>query len=79
MDIENLRRELHEHIESFGTSDVRTINKSQELDKAIEVEQLKREVIYYMKRTVKAERLLNDIEGFCPILQRKEIQDFLRS
>jgi predicted nucleic acid-binding Zn ribbon protein len=79
MCIEKTREELHECISKYGTSDTRTIEKSQELDKEIEIEQLKRETVYYMKRSVQAERFLKENECFCPVLQRNEIRDFLRS
>lgn len=35
MDIDNLRNELYECIDKFGTRDLRTVEKSQELDKAL--------------------------------------------
>jgi hypothetical protein len=44
-----------------------------------EVERLKQEVVYFAKRAVQAEKLLKENECFCPVLQRNEIRDFLRS
>lgn len=35
MKVEELREELHECIELYGTSDKRTVEKSQELDQAL--------------------------------------------
>lgn len=77
MSIEKLRKELHECIEKYGTSDTRTIAKSQELDREVEIEQLKRETVYFMKRAIRAERLLKEVEPFCPVLKRNEIRDLL--
>lgn len=43
-----------------------------------EMERLKKEVIYFAKRAVQAERLLKENECFCPVLQRNEIREFLK-
>lgn len=40
--MEQLRSELHEYIEKYGFLDPRTIEKSQELDKLILIEQIKK-------------------------------------
>jgi len=79
MSIEKLRKELHECIEKYGTSDTRTIAKSQELDREMEIEQLRRETVYFMKRAIRAERLLKEVDGYCPVLHRNEIREFLES
>jgi len=79
MSIEKLRKELHECIEKYGTSDTRTIAKSQELDREMEIEQLRRETVYFMKRAIRAERLLKEVVGYCPVLHRNEIREFLES
>jgi hypothetical protein len=77
--IDNLRHELCSSIEQYGTLDARTLEKSHELDKVIELEQLKHEVLYFMKRCKLAEKLLEENSVFCPIVQRNEISGFLRS
>lgn len=40
--MEQIRAELHEYIEKYGLMDLRTIQKSQELDKLIVLEQMSR-------------------------------------
>lgn len=80
MSIDSLRNELHEYIDDFGLNDQRTVDKSQELDRALnESENLEHELVYYMKRCVRAERILKGVEGFCPVLHRMEISIFLNN
>jgi 3-hydroxyacyl-CoA dehydrogenase len=57
--------------------DIKALNIA--IEAVNENDRLKQEVIYFAKRAVQAERLLKENECFCPVLQRNEIRDFLRS
>jgi hypothetical protein len=63
--------------EGIWGKDIKALNKA--IEAINENEKLKQEAIYHMKRSVQAERLLKENECFCPVLQRNEIRDFLRS
>jgi hypothetical protein len=77
--IDELRNELQKNIDWFGPLHPKTLECSQELDKVVEVEQLKLEVVYFMKRCRQAEKLLEENNAFCPVLQKNEIAEFLKS
>ncbi len=77
--LEKLRKEMHELIDKYGLDDERTVAKSQELDEVLnEIERLKKEAIYWLKAANETLKLLEEIEGFCPVLQRNEIAELLK-
>jgi 3-hydroxyacyl-CoA dehydrogenase len=60
----------------FG-KDIKALNIA--IEAIDENDKLKQEIVYHMKRCVQAEMLLKEVEGFCPVLHRMEIRNFLES
>jgi hypothetical protein len=76
--LEFKRAELNILLENFSLSSESVVEKAREFEELANKTYGIKDGVYWMQRAMELERLLREVQVFCPIIQKNEIEEMLK-